>query len=173
MHRVLSTRPPRRLAGIVALVALLAVPVLAATSLTPKNVDQAKLQQAAKLFQDFKAKKLSPEDQAAYRQWRQKARQEQRAALSQRPAPNAQTGKLATPSPGSAVGGAAGSFASAGGTSESCECTATCQTVLVVNGGSIYFEGSGTVAGPSACADAAAEFCGNAVSSFLSHWNCK
>ena len=155
---------------------LLAVPVLAAGGLTPKNRDAAKIRQADALFADYKAKKLGPKEQAAYEQWLRAAQKQQQSVMKQQSAGKKSAGKkraatLATPEQ-KGQGGPKG-LAAVGGTQGSCHCTATCQTVLVVNGGSIYFEGEGQVSSPSACADAAEAFCGSAVSTFLNGWNCK
>lgn len=109
------------------------------------NYNAAQIRQADQLYTDYRAGRLGAEGTQYWAAY-------QRAQAAARSA----VGKLV-----------------AGNSSQSCHCTATCQTVLVVNGGSIYFEGEGTVSSPSACADAAEAFCGSAVSSFLTHWNCK
>ena len=169
-----SFRRSPRIATLIAASLLIAVPVLASGPLTPKNMNRSQIQKADQLFNDFKAKKLSPEDEAAYRSWRKSARQKQRQALNQQPSPTTPgAARLATPGGTPTPPGGPQVLAGAGGVQQSCHCTATCQTVLVVNGGSIYFEGEGEVPSPSACADAAEAFCGGAVSSFLHHWNCK
>lgn len=118
----------------------------AAQSLKPgKNYDPAKIAQATKLYTDYRAGRLGAQGQQYWA-----------AFQSARSAARANVNALV-----------------AGGNVGAGHCTATCQTVLVVNGGSVYFEGEGTVSSPSACADAAEAFCGSAVSTFLHHWNCK
>ena len=170
-----TSRPWIRLvvAGVAA--CLLSAPALA-DDLRAKGRDATKLRQAEKLYSDYQSKKLSPEDQKAYEQWLRKAKQQERQALAGggKVARKAQgKAKLATPQGGERPPKGATGLAAAGQVQTACHCTATCQTVLVVNGGSIYFEGEGEVSSPSACADAAEAFCGSAVSSFLHHWNCK
>jgi len=68
---------------------------------------------------------------------------------------------------------AAASSLAGGGTAGSCVCTATCQTIVFANGTEYQWTGTGTASSPSACADAAEDFCGGAYSTWLHHWNCK
>lgn len=121
---------------------------LAQSSLSPSGrVDQQKLAQARQLEADFRAGRLSPLE----------ARQYQAAVVRGR----------------NAAASSAASSLAGGSTAGACHCTATCQTIVLANGTSYNWEGSGTVSGPSACADAAEKFCASAYSTWLLHWNCK
>jgi hypothetical protein len=127
---------------------LFAADAAADTKLRPTQpIDQQKLSQAKQLEANFRAGKLSRSD----------AQQFQSAVTR---------GK-------NAAAAAAASSLAGGGTAGSCVCTATCQTIVFANGTEYQWTGTGTVSSPSACADAAEDFCGSAYSTWLHHWNCK
>ena len=124
-------------------------------TLTPQNLDQSKLDQAAKLQSDYKGGKLSESQAMIYKKSISKAKLEQNASLKRGTASGADS--------------YAGSY-----TSKACKCTAFCQTIIrASNAGSYKWSATGTVSGPSACADAAVTTCGGAYATFLTGWTCE
>jgi len=53
-----------------------------------------------------------------------------------------------------------------------CFCQAICQTITLWTADQ-FFQGSGEVTSPSACADAATKYCGAAYSTWLNSWSCQ
>jgi len=123
-------------------------------TLTPQNLEQSKLDQAAKLQSDYKSGKLSESQAMIYKKSISKAKSEQKAALDpKRSGSNSLTSS---------------------NTSKACKCTAYCQTIIwASNAGSYEWSATGTVSGPSACADAAVATCGGAYATFLTGWTCE
>lgn len=141
----------RRLIARTALLAALAIGphaygTAAEMALRPtQHVDQQKLNKAKALASDFRAGKLSKSDAQQYKAALSRVKKQASAAKSL-----------------------------AGGTrTGACQCTAFCQTIVFANGTEYQWAGSGVVSSPSACADAAVQFCGSAYSTWLHHWNCQ